>query len=129
MLLYVVIYIYKLIYCLSAGNRSEKRSYLEYCQSRALHFFTNAARVGNYLTGFVMRVKSEGKFALALTDNCQQVKSFVVTRKAVKLKFIRPNSTSNISPVTNTNVPEDISFKNNNDLAESKDATEISFMG
>ena len=113
---------------MSAGNRSEKRSYLEYCQSRALHFFTNAARVGNYLTGFVMRVKSEGKFALTLTDNCQQVKSFVVTRKSVKLKFVRPNSTSNTSPVTNTNVSEDISYKRNDNLAEAKGATEISFM-
>ena len=77
------------------GHRAEHRTYLEYFQSRALNFFSNAARVGNHLTGVTTFVKLEGEIALKLSDDYQFVESVILIRKSLKVKFVRLSAHSN----------------------------------
>ena len=59
-------------------------------QARALKFFSNAVRVGNYLTGITVYIKAEATATWILTDDRQHVKSWKITRRSLKLKFVRP---------------------------------------
>ena len=67
-------------------------TYIEYFRSKALKFFTNAAVVGNYLTGITVSVKAHGKLSLTLTDDYRYIKHLVNSRKSLKLKFVRQSS-------------------------------------
>ena len=74
------------------GNLEEHKSYIQNLRSRALKFFKNAAIVGNYLTGFAVYFREEGTTTFILTEDRQHVKSYILTRKNIKLKLVRSPS-------------------------------------
>ena len=74
---------------LITGHREEKRSYHQSLHSSVLKAFKNATYVGNYLTGFAISVKVEGTTSWVLTPDRCHVQSYVMSRKSLKLGFVR----------------------------------------
>jgi hypothetical protein len=84
---------------------------LEYFREKARRVFTDAAQVGNYLTGVTVSAKVEGTIILILTDDHQHIKSLETSRQSLKLKFVRVPALHSKADCTNNSCGYGSSFR------------------